>query len=46
MSMTTSSAVVRQTRKYYTQTNILLRNFRYCINDVKYMLFQSVCANM
>ena len=34
-SMKTSSDVVRQTRKFYTQTNMLLRNFRYCTNNVK-----------
>ena len=32
--MKTSSDVVRQTRKFYAQTNMLLRNFRYCTNDV------------
>ena len=34
-SMKTSSDVVRQTRKFYTQTNMLLCNFRYCTNNVK-----------
>ena len=29
-SVKTSSDVVRQTRKFYAQTNMLLRNFRYC----------------
>ena len=29
-SMKTSSDVVRQTRKFYAQANMLLRNFRYC----------------
>ena len=33
-SMKTSSEVVRQTRKFYAQTNMLLHNFRYCTNDV------------
>ena len=32
--MKTSTDVVRQTRKIYAQTNMLLRNFRYCTNDV------------
>ena len=42
----TSSDVVRQTRKFYAQTSMLLRNFRYCTNDVKCTLFKSFCANM
>ena len=45
-SMKTSSDVVRQIRKFYAQTNMLLRNFRYCTNDVKCTLFKSFCANM
>ena len=45
-SMKTSSDVVRQTSKFYAQANMLLRNFRYCTNDVKCMLFKSFCANM
>ena len=45
-SVKTSSDVVRQTRKFYAQTNMLLRNFRYCTNDVKCTLFKSFCANM
>ena len=45
-SMKTSSDVVRQTRKCYAQTNMSLRNFRYCTNDVKCTLFKSFCANM
>ena len=44
-SMKTSSDVVRQTRKFYAQTNMLLRNFRYCTNDVECTLFKSFCAN-
>ena len=44
--MKASSDVVRQTRKFYAQTNMLLRNFRYCTNDVKCTLFKSFCANM
>ena len=46
LSLKTSSDVVRQTRKFYAQANMLLRNFRYCTNDVKCMLFKSFCANM
>ena len=40
-SMKTSSDVVRQTRKFYAQANMLLRNFHYCTNDVKCTLFKS-----
>ena len=45
-SMKTFSDVVRQTRKFYAQTNMLLLNFCYCTNDVKCMLFKSFCTNM
>ena len=45
-SMKTSSDVVRQTRTFYAQINMLLRSFRYCTNDVKCTLFKSFCANM
>ena len=45
-SMKTCSDVVRQTRKLYAQTNMLLRNLRYCSNDVKCTLIKSCCANM
>ena len=38
--------VSRQTRKFYAQANMLLRNFRYCSVDVKCMLFRSYCTNM
>ena len=38
-SMKTSSYVVRQTRKFYARTNMLLRNFRYCTDDVTCTLF-------
>ena len=42
----TSIDVSRQTRKFYTEANMLLRNFRYCFVDVKCMLFRSYCTNM
>ena len=42
----TSIDVSRQTRKFYAQANMLLRNFRYCSVDVKCMLFRSFCTNM
>ena len=44
--MKTSIDVCRQTSKFYTQANTLLRNFRYCPDDVKCMLFRSFCTNM
>ena len=33
----TSIDVSRQTRKFYADANMLLRNFRYCFADVKCM---------
>ena len=30
----------------HLQANLLLRNFRYCSDDVKCTLFQSYCTNM
>ena len=42
----TSVDVFRQTRNFYAQANMLLRNFRYCSDDVKCMLFRSYCTNM
>ena len=44
--MKTSIDVSRQTRKFYAQANMLLRNFRYCSNEVKCSLFKSFCTNM
>ena len=41
----TKHYVFRQTRKFYAQANMLLRNFRYCTNDIKCTLFKSFCAN-
>ena len=35
-----------QTSKFYAQANTLLRNFRYCSDDVKCILFRSFCTNM
>ena len=37
-SMKTSSDVVRQTRKFYAQANMLLCNFRYCNSAPRYLL--------
>ena len=45
-SMKTTIDVARQTRTLYMQANLLLRNFRYCSDDVKCTLFQSYCTNM
>ena len=45
-SIKTTIVVARQTRKFYMQANLLLRNFRYCSDDVKCTLFQSYCTNM
>ena len=45
-SMKTSIDVSRQTRKFYAQANMLLRNFRYCSIEVKCNLFKSFCTNM
>ena len=45
-SMKTSIDVSRQARKFYAQANMLLRNFRYCSNEVKCSLFKSFCTNM
>ena len=42
----TSTDVSRQTLKFYEQTNMLLRNFRYCSVDDKCMLFRSHSTNM
>ena len=44
--MKTSIDVCRQTSKLYAQANTLLRNFRFCSDDVKCMLFRSFCTNM
>ena len=45
-SMKKSIDVSRQTRKFYAEANMLLRNFRYCGREVKCMLFKSFCTNM
>ena len=45
-SMKTTIDVTRQTRKFYMQANLLLRNFRHCSDDVKCSLFQTYCTNM
>ena len=45
-SMKSSIKVSRQTGKFYAQANMLLRNFRYCSNEVECSLFKSFCTNM
>ena len=40
-SMKTTIDVTRQTRKFYMQANLLLRNFRHYSDDVKCSLFQT-----
>ena len=39
-TMKTTIDVARQTRKFYLQANLLLRNFRHCSDDVKSALFR------
>ena len=36
----------RQMRKYYANTNMLLRKFSYCSPDVKFCMFKSYCSTM
>ena len=36
----------RQTRKFYLQANLLLRNVRHCSDQVKCVLFQTYCTNL
>ena len=45
-SMKTTIDVARQTRKFYMQANLLLRNFRHCADDVKCALFWSYCSTL
>ena len=45
-AMKTSIYVCRQTSRFYVQANTLLRNFRYCSDDVKCMLCRTFCSNM
>ena len=44
--MKTTIDVTRQTRKFYMQANLLLRNFRDCSDDVKCSLFQTYFTDM
>ena len=41
MKTTIDVHVARQTRKFYLQANLLLRNFRHCSDQVKCFLFQT-----
>ena len=45
-SMKTTIDVARQTRKFYSQANLLLRNFRHCSDQVNCVLFQTYCTNL
>ena len=45
-SMKTTIDVARQTRKFYLQANLLLRNFRHYTDQVKCVLFQTYCINL
>ena len=45
-SMKTTIDVARQTRKFYLQANLLLRNFRHSSDQVKCVLFQTYCTNL
>ena len=45
-SMKTTIDAARQTRKFYLQANLLLRNFRHCSDQVKCVLFQTYCTNL
>ena len=42
----TSVDFSRQTRKFYAQAKMILRNFKYYSDDVNCMLFKSYCTNM
>ena len=44
--MLTTIDVTRQTRKFYMQANLLLRNFIHCSDDVKCSLFQTYCCQL
>ena len=46
MKISIAHDVCRQTSKFYAHANTLLRNFRYCADDVKCMLFCSFCTNI
>ena len=45
-SMKTTIDVAGQTRKFYLQANLLLRNFRHRSDQVKCVLFQTYCTNL
>ena len=45
-SLKTTIDVARQTRKFYLQAYLLLRNFRHCSDQVKCVLFQTYCSNL
>ena len=45
-SMKTTIDVARQTRKFYLQAHLPLRNFKPCSDQVKCVLFQTYCTNL
>ena len=45
-SFITTIDVKRQTRIFCARANLLIRNFRYCTDNVKCYLFQSYCTSM
>ena len=45
-SMKTTIDVAKQTRKFYLQANVLLRNFRHCSDQIKCVLFQMYCTSL
>ena len=45
-SLKTTIDVKIQTRNFYSQANLLIRNFRYFTDNVKCYLFQSYCTSM
>ena len=45
-SFKTTVDVQRQTPNFYARANLLIRNFRYCTDNVKCYLFQRYCTSM
>ena len=44
--MKTTIDVARQTHKFYLEANLVLRNFRHCSDQVKFVLLQTYCTNL
>ena len=45
-SLKTTIDIKRQSHNFYSRANLLIRNFRYCTENVKSCLFQSYCTSM